>query len=52
MQMMYNIVAQELKSMQLSDLHPQDYLNFYCLGNREAISEELSSAANGTVVCV
>ncbi|KAH7519875.1 hypothetical protein FEM48_Zijuj08G0083600 [Ziziphus jujuba var. spinosa] len=50
MQMMYSIVAQELKSKQLSGLHPQDYLNFYCLGNREAISDELSSAANGTAV--
>ncbi|KAF3440357.1 hypothetical protein FNV43_RR18641 [Rhamnella rubrinervis] len=49
MQMMYDIVARELKSMQLSDLHPQDYLNFYCLGKKEAHSEEMSSA-NATVV--
>ncbi|CAL9189346.1 unnamed protein product [Musa hybrid cultivar] len=34
-QMMYEIVAQELKSMNLENAHPQDYLNFYCLGNRE-----------------
>ncbi|RWW34931.1 hypothetical protein BHE74_00014557 [Ensete ventricosum] len=33
--MMYDIVAQELKSMNLENAHPQDYLNFYCLGNRE-----------------
>lgn len=49
MQMMYKIVAQELKSMQLLDFHPQDYLNFYCLGKKEASSEELSSA-NTTAV--
>ncbi|RWV91760.1 hypothetical protein GW17_00045925, partial [Ensete ventricosum] len=34
-QMMYEIVAQALKSMNLENAHPQDYLNFYCLGNRE-----------------
>lgn len=50
MQMMYDIVAQELKSTQLSDLHPQDYLNFYCLGKREARSEEISSANNAVVI--
>lgn len=40
MQMMYDIVARELKSMQLTELNPQDYLNFYFLGNREEIPEE------------
>ncbi len=39
MQMMYDIVARELKAMHV-DSHPQHYLNFYCLGNREDISEE------------
>ncbi|KAJ8459367.1 hypothetical protein OPV22_032293 [Ensete ventricosum] len=34
-QMMYEIVAQALKFMNLENAHPQDYLNFYCLGNRE-----------------
>lgn len=34
-QMMYNIIAKELKSSQLENSHPTDYLNFYCLGNRE-----------------
>lgn len=34
MQMMYTVVADSLKSMQL-DLHPSEFLNFYCLGNRE-----------------
>jgi phospholipase D1/2 len=43
MQMMYDIVAKELKAMQLVDSHPQDYLNFYCLGNREDFSEKSSS---------
>ncbi|KAL8211186.1 hypothetical protein R6Q57_005623 [Mikania cordata] len=36
MQMMYSVVVQAIKSMQL-DAHPQDYLNFYCLGKREDI---------------
>ncbi|GAB2289263.1 hypothetical protein Dimus_023568 [Dionaea muscipula] len=36
MEMMYSIIAGELKSMNLENAHPQDYLNFYCLGNREA----------------
>ncbi|GFP80148.1 phospholipase d delta [Phtheirospermum japonicum] len=35
MQMMYKIVAEEIKSTGLVDAHPTDYLNFYCLGNRE-----------------
>ncbi|KAI7726445.1 hypothetical protein M8C21_021355 [Ambrosia artemisiifolia] len=34
MEMMYGVVAQAIKSMQLN-AHPQDYLNFYCLGKRE-----------------
>ena len=37
MQMMYEVVANELKSMNLENSHPQDYLNFYCLGNREEV---------------
>ncbi|PSS21415.1 Phospholipase D delta like [Actinidia chinensis var. chinensis] len=40
MQMMYTVVSQELKSMQLADSHPLDYLNFYCLGKREEMPEE------------
>ncbi|TYH87534.1 hypothetical protein ES332_D01G123600v1 [Gossypium tomentosum] len=36
-QMMYGVVAQELKSMGIENSHPQDYLNFYCLGNREEV---------------
>ncbi|XP_061346116.1 phospholipase D delta isoform X1 [Gastrolobium bilobum] len=49
MQMMYDVVARELKSMQITDVHPQDYLNFYCLGNREDFDEETSSS-NGAQV--
>ncbi|RZC05361.1 Phospholipase D delta isoform C [Glycine soja] len=45
MKMMYEIIALELKSMQL-DSHPQDYLNFYCLGNREQLTTEVSSSSN------
>ncbi|KAM7514029.1 hypothetical protein LguiA_003612 [Lonicera macranthoides] len=55
MQMMYDIVAQELNNSRLEDAHPQDYLNFYCLGNREerhevestSISRTSSSGAKG-----
>lgn len=36
MQMMYDVVTQAIKSMQLN-AHPQDYLNFYCLGKREDV---------------
>jgi phospholipase D1/2 len=50
MQMMYNVVAKELKSMQLSDVHPQDYLNFYCLGNREHFNEESSGSNSAPVI--
>ncbi|CAA0831106.1 Phospholipase D delta [Striga hermonthica] len=35
MQMMYEIIAREIKSARLMNAHPTDYLNFYCLGNRE-----------------
>ncbi|KAI3451383.1 hypothetical protein Pfo_008048 [Paulownia fortunei] len=38
MQTMYQFIAKEIKSMQLLDSHPLDYLNFYCLGNREPIT--------------
>lgn len=39
MQMMYQLIAEELKSAQMEDAHPTDYLNFYCLGNRENLPE-------------
>ncbi|KAL4615903.1 hypothetical protein ACB092_07G160000 [Castanea dentata] len=42
MQMMYDIIAQELKSMDIENSHPEDYLNFYCLGNREELPKEVS----------
>ncbi|CAL5418520.1 unnamed protein product [Camellia sinensis] len=45
MQMMYEIIAQELKSMQL-DNTPKDYLNFYCLGNREECPQEDPNSSN------
>ncbi|XP_074581781.1 phospholipase D delta-like isoform X3 [Curcuma longa] len=38
MTMMYQIIAHELKSANSFEAHPQDYLNFYCLGNREPSS--------------
>ncbi|KAG6474500.1 hypothetical protein ZIOFF_068437 [Zingiber officinale] len=39
-QMMYEIVGKELKHMNLENAHPQDYLNFYCLGNREEVPKD------------
>lgn len=35
MKMMYSLVADTLRDCGLSHRHPTDYLNFYCLGNRE-----------------
>ncbi|KAK7310995.1 hypothetical protein RJT34_08831 [Clitoria ternatea] len=46
MKMMYEIIARELKAMHLDDSHPQDYLNFYCLGNREKLPTEVSSSGH------
>ncbi|KAK6115703.1 hypothetical protein DH2020_007972 [Rehmannia glutinosa] len=48
MQMMYNLVAQDIKSARLENAHPTDYLNFYCLGNRDEYHEEGSSADTQT----
>lgn len=52
MQMMYEIIAREIKCANLENVHPTDYLNFYCLGNREQHEGESNgnekSAANGT----
>ena len=50
MQMMYDVVAQELKFMQINDSHPQDYLNFYCLGKREEVSKEMLSGNDNSVI--
>ena len=50
MQMMYEIIAKELKSLQMEDSHPQDYLNFYCLGNREGMSKEMTPANANAVI--
>ncbi|KAL9245596.1 hypothetical protein vseg_019227 [Gypsophila vaccaria] len=47
MQSMYDIVARELKTMQM-DSNPQDYLNFYCLGNREELPEREMDQSNGS----
>lgn len=38
MQMMYETIYTALKEVGLENTYePQDYLNFFCLGNREAI---------------
>ncbi|XP_073003517.1 phospholipase D delta-like [Typha latifolia] len=48
MSMMYKIVAETLQKEGLSESsHPEDYLNFYCLGKREpAPKENASSSTN------
>jgi hypothetical protein len=41
MQMMYEIIYDALKEVGLENQYePQDYLNFFCLGNREALDRE------------
>lgn len=46
MQMMYEIIGQEIRSSNLENAHPQDYLNFYCLGNREELPEDDNQTDN------
>lgn len=47
MSMMYKVVADALRNAGLSECyHPQDYLNFYCLGRREPQSPESPSTPN------
>ncbi|CAN8320846.1 unnamed protein product [Cochlearia groenlandica] len=51
MQMMYEIIAREIRAMNLENVTPQDYLNFYCLGNREELpSDEKNSSNSGEIV--
>ncbi|KAJ4700589.1 Phospholipase D [Melia azedarach] len=49
-QMMYETIAQELKFIRIEDSHPQDYLNFYCLGNREELPKEVPGSSNQTSI--
>ncbi|MED6106363.1 hypothetical protein PIB30_004138 [Stylosanthes scabra] len=46
MQMMYEIIARELKAANIENSHPRDYLNFYCLGTREDFTEVPHSLAS------
>ncbi|RLN09571.1 hypothetical protein C2845_PM11G12650 [Panicum miliaceum] len=39
MEMMYGVIAGEIERARLRGAHPQQYLNFYCLGNREPEEE-------------
>lgn len=49
MAMMYNLIAQALEKAGLSSAyHPQDYLSFYCLGNRERLSPGASELEQPT----
>ncbi|XP_024969032.1 phospholipase D delta-like [Cynara cardunculus var. scolymus] len=49
-QMMYEVIAQEIKNSELENAHPQDYLNFYCLGKRERCKEEGRNSLDGSSV--
>jgi len=51
MQMMYEIIARELKSANIKNAHPTNYLNFYCLGNREKRHGEGSSNGQTSPNC-
>lgn len=46
MQMMYEIIAKEIKAANLENVHPTDYLNFYCLGNREEYQKKSSGSSS------
>ena len=52
MQMMYEMIYNALKEVGLENKYePQDYLNFFCLGNREAPdTEDSSGVRNSTAV--
>lgn len=57
MKMMYEIIAHELHYANVENSHPQDYLNFYCLGNREINKQKEPDAVaqpsnNGTTVVI
>ncbi|KAK8459828.1 hypothetical protein SEVIR_2G220800v4 [Setaria viridis] len=43
MSLMYKIVADALRKEGLHERHPQEYLNFYCLGKREVLSDVLAT---------
>ncbi|XP_058222372.1 phospholipase D gamma 1-like [Rhododendron vialii] len=46
MQMMYETIYKALVEVGLEDAFtPQDYLNFYCLGNREVVGDEMSASS-------
>ncbi|KAG0497352.1 hypothetical protein HPP92_002043 [Vanilla planifolia] len=49
MAMMYKVIGQALQRADLSEtFHPQDYLNFYCLGKREPSALGSISTANSS----
>jgi phospholipase D1/2 len=56
MSMMYKIVADALRKEDLHEAHPQDYLNFYCLGKREITSDVPTTVShsndNSTLVTI
>ncbi|XP_008445312.1 phospholipase D delta-like [Cucumis melo] len=47
-QMMYEVIGRELKYKNLENAHPSDYLNFYCLGNRESHDDLTCSSGHSS----
>eukprot|EP00475_Leptophrys_vorax_P010817 TRINITY_DN1738_c0_g2_i1.p1 TRINITY_DN1738_c0_g2~~TRINITY_DN1738_c0_g2_i1.p1 ORF type:complete len:822 (-),score=225.05 TRINITY_DN1738_c0_g2_i1:60-2525(-) len=45
MEMMYKLIAEALDQYGPENAHPTDYLNFYCLGNRETLDGSQSLKA-------
>ncbi|XP_004300742.1 PREDICTED: phospholipase D gamma 1-like isoform X2 [Fragaria vesca subsp. vesca] len=53
MQMMYEMIYKALKEVGLENKYcPQDYLNFFCLGNREKPGGEDTSASNNSSAAI
>ncbi|OAY62953.1 Phospholipase D delta [Ananas comosus] len=51
MSMMYKTIAEALKKEGLSESsHPQDYLNFYCLGKREPAPKDNATSGVGKLL--
>eukprot|EP01090_Pellita_catalonica_P001237 TRINITY_DN10934_c0_g1_i2.p1 TRINITY_DN10934_c0_g1~~TRINITY_DN10934_c0_g1_i2.p1 ORF type:complete len:579 (-),score=94.53 TRINITY_DN10934_c0_g1_i2:21-1757(-) len=49
MEMMYRIVAKAIRDSKNKDAKPTDYLNFYCLGNRENLDGDAAANAEAFV---
>ncbi|KAI4374892.1 hypothetical protein MLD38_012831 [Melastoma candidum] len=52
MQMMYGIIAKELKDTGIENSHPCDFLNFFCLGNREQLPQKSLDEPTGESITI